>query len=404
MATVNKKKKRKRGHKAWTVQKKRQKVDEKPAWESYLEKIYFDPKHPASFQGVQKLHLAVKEEGKFEIGINRLKQWLQNNEPYSLNRSVQRNFKRSRVIVKGVDDQHDADLADFQKLSKRNNGINWLLVVIDIFSRYAWVEPIKDKTEKKVVQAFEKIYGSTLARAQPRKPRALRTDAGKEFMGNYSEAFFDKMNIVHFKTLNEVKANYAERFIKTLKTKIWRYIAQKNTYRYIDVLQDLVNSYNHTVHSSIKMKPADVNHAMEKGLWWSQYKPKETFAKEKLEKKLKFTYKKGDYVRIPHTRSTFQREYDQKWTGEIFIVDSAFVRDKLKTYTIVDQENHPVFGTFYESELQKVNPNNNQLWKIDHIVEEKKVGQVKYSKVKWKYWGKQFNTWIKTSAVKEYTP
>ena len=115
-----------------------------------------------------------------------------------------------------------------------------MLVVIDIFSRYGWVEPLKDKSAINITKAFNKIL------KKGRKPRILRTDAATDFTSKKFQNFLRKNNIHHFTTHNEKQANYVERFIQIIKKKIRRYMAQKQTQKYIDILQPLVDSYNRT--------------------------------------------------------------------------------------------------------------------------------------------------------------
>ena len=145
-------------------------------WEEYLSKIYFDPSHPVSYEGPRRLYDFVKKEGKYRLSHGQIKKWLQKQNSYSINTTAKRNFQRSRVIVSGIDDQFDADLASFIPYSNDNDGFKYLLVVIDIFSRYAWVEPIKDKTANEIVKAFDKII------SEGRIPRRLRTDGATDFI------------------------------------------------------------------------------------------------------------------------------------------------------------------------------------------------------------------------------
>ena len=119
------------------------------------------------------------------------------------------------------------------------------MVVIDIFSRYAWVEPIKDKTANEIVKAFDKII------SEGRIPHRLRTDGATDFTSKKFQDYLKSKKITHFTTHGVKQANYVERFIKTIKSKIYRYIVQNNTPRYIDVLDKLVKSYNNTWHSGI---------------------------------------------------------------------------------------------------------------------------------------------------------
>ena len=117
-------------------------------WEDYLRHIYYNPSHPASYEGEKAVYNAVRRERKYKISHKQIREWLLNQDAYSLNKSVKRNFQRGCVIVSGIDDQWDADLASFACDADENDGYKYLLVVIDIFSCYAWIEPIKDKTSR----------------------------------------------------------------------------------------------------------------------------------------------------------------------------------------------------------------------------------------------------------------
>ena len=144
-------------------------------WEKYLKDIYLDPSHPASFGGPDRLYKIVKKEGKHKISHSQIKRWIQKQESYSLNKGIKRKFQRDRVVVEGIDDQFDIDLASLIYYADENDGYKYLLVVIDIFSRYGWVEPLKDKTAKEIVKAFDKII------QEGRIPKRLRSDAAKDF-------------------------------------------------------------------------------------------------------------------------------------------------------------------------------------------------------------------------------
>ena len=231
-------------------------------WEDYLHQIYYNPSHPASYEGEKAVYDAVKREKKYKISHGQIRKWLQNQDAYSLNKAVKRNFQHGHVIVSGIDDQWDADLASFAHDADENDGYKYLLVVIDIFSRYAWIEPIKDKTAKEVVKAFNKII------SKGRKPRKLRTDAAKDFTSKGFQEYVKSKDIAHFTTHSEKQANYVERFIKTINSQIWHDISSQNSRRYIDVLQKLVDSYNKSWHSGILSEPINVNKQNESKLWW----------------------------------------------------------------------------------------------------------------------------------------
>ena len=131
---------------------------------------------------------------------------------------------------------------------------------------------------------------------------------------------------------------------------------EKNTQRYIDVLQKIVTSYNHTWHSGIRSEPVNVNKQNEKQLWWQMYWPKEPYVKKekKNKQKIKFNFDIGDRVRTTYTRRPFERAYDAKCTGEIFKISRQFIRQNQPIYKLVDWYEKSVAGTFYQNELQKI--------------------------------------------------
>ena len=368
-------------------------------WEKYLKRIYFDPAHPGSFQSPLRLYHIVKKEGKYKISHKQIKKWIQKQESYSQNKTVKRHFQRGRVIVKGIDDQFDADLALFSSYSDENDGYKYLLFVIDIFSRYGWVEPIKDKSAKEVIPAFNKILD------EGRIPRRLRTDAGKEFTNNLFQNNLNERDIVHFTTHSEKQANYVERFIKTIKSRLYRYMIENNTSRYIDILPKIVDSYNKTWHTGIRSEPINVTKANENLLWWQMYWPKTKYIKTRQKRKRDlYSFKVNDKVRISNIQTPFQREYDTKWSAEIFKIQQRFIRQGQPIYKIVDWDNNPVQGTFYQKELQKVDVSDENLFKVDIILKYRGRGKNKEALVKWKGWPKKFNSWIPASDLITYSP
>ena len=179
-----------------------------------------------------------------------------NNEPdYQLAEELHQPIirKLSKRNSSFRDNTWAVDLADIQSLSKYNKGIKYLLCAIDLFSRYAWVIPIKDKKGTSIVNAFQKILSD-----YKRKPNKIWADQGKEFCNNSFKDFLKINNIDMYSTCNKGKFVVAERFIRTIKTKIHKYITVISKNVYYNVLDDIVNKYNNTVHKTIKTKPFDV--------------------------------------------------------------------------------------------------------------------------------------------------
>ena len=135
-----------------------------------------------------------------------------------LHKRIIRNFKRRKVVPVSVDNIWGADLADMQLISRQNKGYRFLLCVIDLYSKYAWVVPIKDKKGDTLVAAFQKILKSG------RKPNKIWVDRGSEFYNSKMDKFLKDNDIGRYSTFNEGKSVVAERFIRTLKTKIYRHM------------------------------------------------------------------------------------------------------------------------------------------------------------------------------------
>ena len=170
-----------------------------------------------------------------------------------LHKPIIKRFKKRNVDSEFKDNIQVADLTDMQLLSRYNKGIRFLLCVIDIFSKYAWVVPLKDKKGVSIVKAFQIIL-----KQSTRKPNKIWVDKGSEFYNASFKKWLQDNDIVMYSTHNEGKSVDAKRFIRTLKIKIYKYMTSLSKNLYIDELDDIVNEYNNTYHTTIKMKPIDV--------------------------------------------------------------------------------------------------------------------------------------------------
>ena len=167
-----------------------------------------------------------------------------------MHKPIIRNFKRRTVYSGFKDNIWGVDLADMQSLSKYNKGIKYLLCAIDLFSKYAWVVPIKDKKDVSIVDASQKILDKL-----GRKPNKIWVDKGSEFYNNSFKKWLKDNDVEMHSINNEGKSVVAERFIRTLKTKIYKYMTSMSKNVYINKVDDKVGEYNNTCHRTIKMKP-----------------------------------------------------------------------------------------------------------------------------------------------------
>ena len=359
-------------------------------WKEYLENNYFKPGIPAAYAGPQKLYNILKQN-KHHVTQNQVKKWLQDQDAYSLLQPVKYKFKRQRVITRGIDDMWDIDLADMSNLTDHNENQRFLLIVIDVFSKYLWVQPLPNKSHTSVINAFQKIFKQTT-----RRPRTLRSDNGTEFKNRWFKQFMKKEGIYAYTTKNEMKANFAERVIRTLKGMLYRYFLHHQTYHYMDVLQDIVQSYNIRLHSSLfGYSPAQITKQVEAKVWKHMY-----IDKLKLKKtKTKYKFEIGQHVRISHLKYTFQRDYHIKWTQEVFKVTHRCKKQGIHLYRVKDLLDEHVDGHFYEKELQAVTKDIESVYKIEKVLNTRRRRGVKELFVKWLGWPKKFNTWIKETDL-----
>ena len=291
----------------------------------FLSRVYISPGHAAGFTGLDKLYRTVKNQFP-SVTRKEIRKWAENSFSYSLHKPSRRTFKRNKVYAPEIDSLWGADLAFVQDVAIENDGVNYLLVLIDVLSKYVWVIQMKNKTARSLLEAFDSIL------SERRKPEKLRTGKGTEFLNGPFQQYLKKKNIQLYTASNEPKASVVERVNRTLKSKLYRYFTAVNSLRYIDVLQDLVDSYNNTYHRSIGRAPATVS-LLNVGTLRRKLFDGITSTMIK-----KFKFHAGDHVRLSLRKLLFKKGYKMNWTEEI-------ARQLSRTpvvYTVQDILKHPI--------------------------------------------------------------
>ena len=250
-----------------------------------------------------------------------------------LHKPVIKSFEKRKVYLQFKDNIWGVDLVDMQSLSRKNKGIKYLLCAIDLYSKYAFVIPLKDKKGVSIVNAFNKII-----KQSNRKPNKIWVDQGSEFYNNVFKKWLSGNDVIMYSAYNEGKSVVDERFIRTLKNKLYKHMTATGKNVYYDVLDDVVNKYNNTRHNAIKMKTIDVKDN------------KRVHIDEHNEKDSRF--KVGVRVRISKFKNIFAKGYTLNWSKKIFIVDK--INDTVPyTYNLKDLNDEEIIGSFYDRELQK---------------------------------------------------
>lgn len=244
-----------------------------------------------------------------------------------------------QVVTAGIDDVWAMDLVDMGTSElKVNKNKRYMLTCIDCFSRYAWAIPMESKSESSSLDAFKTILASG------RKPERIWTDQGAEFYNSVWKKFLDSKDIGHYSTYSEVKVSMVERFNRTLKTRMWKYFTEHDTKKWIDILDDLVDDYNTTKHSTIRMTPIEASkEENEKELMEKLY-PEPAVEEPK--------FKLGEWVRISRQKGVFEKGYTQTWSKAIYKIVRISIQKPILCY-LIDENKEAVEGGFYQNELQK---------------------------------------------------
>ena len=208
---------------------------------NFLSDYYFDTKSPVAFTSPLALYREANKSYP-SLTFRQVKTWLQSKDTYTFHKPVRYNFLRNRLILIRIDDQWQADLVDHSSLAHFNKGYKFLLTCVDIFFKFAWVVPLKNKSGETLVNGFQSILDLG------RSTEKLQTDKGTEFLNRNFHSFLKQKNIHFFTTNSELKASVVEHFNRTSKTRMWKYFTAKNTCVYIDILQDIVHVYNDSYH------------------------------------------------------------------------------------------------------------------------------------------------------------
>ena len=226
------------------------------------------------------------------------------------------------------------DLADMQSRSKYNKGIKHLLCAINFFSKYAWVVPIKDKKGTSIVNVFKKILSDS-----DRKPNKIWVDQGSELYNKSFKDFLKISNSKMYSTYNEGKFVVAERFIRTLKNKIFKHMTAISKNIYFDALENVVATYNNTIHRTIKMKPIDITSDS-----YAEYN------EDSNKKDPKF--KVGDHAKLSMYKNIFAKGYTPNWSEEIFVINK--IKNTVPwTYVINDLNGEEIMEVFMKKNYRR---------------------------------------------------
>ena len=316
--------------------------------------------------------------------------YLQGQDSYTLHKPARRRFPRNVTYADTVDSCWQVDLADFSSLKDENDDFVFVLGVTDVFSRYAWTIPLKDKKASTILQGIKTIFTSS-----ERRPAQIISDKGKEFQNNTLRHFLNQEGIELFHTNNpDIKCAITERFFRSLRMALQRVFTHRENYRYIDgVLEDVTHAYNHKRHRSIKMTPYEASQPTRVLEVYHNLYDGKFLRQTKLPPK----FRVGDYVRISREKRRFEKGHTWNWSEEIFKV-TKIIPHTQTVYKICEFDSgEEIEGSFYSWELNKVT--KPEIFKIAYIAGERGKASRKQHLVQWRGYPSSTQSWIKAKDI-----
>ena len=284
------------------------------------------------------LYSDLSQPGAFTSKIRR---YLRQNVIHSLHKSKRRNFPRRKIITYYPGNIIQSDLIDMQKYSSSNSGFNFILVVIDCFSKKLWTRPLKSKRGSETANSLRSIFESMKYPVQ-----SIIFDEGLEYVNQHVSLLLREYNIHSYHIRTKHKASTAERVNQTIKHILWKYFTKTHRYRWIDVLEKITENYNNTYHRTIKMTPNQVT--------WSNRAEVFKTMFPRIKSKITCRLEKNDKVRIALNKDIFEKGYTKNWSDEIFIIEQVFQKNGICWYRVRDQQGNIYPKTKYFYQLNKV--------------------------------------------------
>ena len=364
-----------------------------------LQDRYRTPGDPLAFAGRSKLRSVLSKEGA-PLSREAADAFLSTVDGYTQHRQFKRPRQFNPYYVRAKRVQIQCDLIDVSRLAEYNDGVKYLIVFIDVFTRKMWVFPAENKTGSLVAEIFDAFLDVYVG---PRKPLTIFCDRGTELKNQFVKRVLSKWKIKMLHPNSAIKAALVERVNLTLQRLIYTYMTENETRRYIDALSLLVQTYNKRPHRAFKdvFSPDDAEQSK------NAFRVKDIHERryaELDEKKAKRTarsltrFKVGDIVRIVRLPTRFQRGYETSTTGEYFTIVEVNTTQSVPLFTLKSMNTDEVIqGGFYEAELTKVDPES--VFKVERVIKRRRYRGRKQMFVKWLHFDDRHNSWINEEDV-----
>lgn len=355
----------------------------------FIKWAFVSPHSPACYSSLKNVHRLVLK--KFpNTRISTTEYILQRIPAFTLHRKRRVRFRRLKTVPTGFMSDVQVDLADMQKLADENDNFKYILVGADVLSRRIFAAPVRSKESKHMIAAFNRLF-----RQMPALPQRIFSDKGVEFQARLMKQYFrDKLIHKHVAQSPDVKAAIAERFVQTLKSRLYKYFSIKETSRWVDFLPHLVDAINRSVCRITRLRPIDINFENGDAVWEQLYG--DSFDTH-ITQRPKF--QRGDKVRIAKEKTPFDKMYLPNYSEEIYRVKKLQRRKLPTTYELVTKEGVPITGKFYNEELSRTKFGRERRLYIDKVLDERQVDGRREILVKWRGQPTSTAAWIRESDI-----
>ena len=362
---------------------------------SNFKKLYYEPGTSSYLTGSASILYReyTSQNLKPPIKLEDAEQYLSGQAAYTINRRAIYDIKTNPICTEFIGDVLAIDLAEMASFSKDNRSFKYIFCAIDTFSKKGYAVPLLDKTAKRCLEALKKVLSQSDYRVYN-----ICVDNGSEFKASF-EKFCNKKSIKLYRVQGHQKNAIAERFIRTLKEKLWRFFRMKGVTKWVAVLPKIVDAYNKSPHRSIKMPPNSVNNAN------SHIVYKNLYPKPVVKKPSKF--KLGDIVKFSKTFNSMQKSYEGRWSLSTYRIKEIKYppSGSLPMYRLEEARTCKPFDGYkpywwYGEDLQKVDAktfaSEDTLYDIQVL---KKKSKGKYSLIKFLDYPDAKTEWVKTNTL-----
>jgi Integrase core domain len=354
--------------------------------ENEISANYIVPSHPTAFGGIGN----IKRFYKNRFGQKKILSTLSSIDSYTLHREYKRPKYRNPFFIYSIREQIQMDLIDMRQKAADNDGVTFLMVAIDVFSKKAWVKTMRNKSAATSLTLIKQLVEEI---APPIK--ALFFDRGTEFKNQYVRQFLAEKNIKMIHPNSETKAAVVERFNRSFQDLIYRFLTEHETERYVDVLPQLIETYNNRGHRTLQfLTPNEAEKPENKAQVLSALN---VYYSKIVSVKQRPKYVIGETVRIKILADKMRRGYQPRFHPEHFKIIDINTRMPIPMYFLQSlNTNEKISGGFYANELQPITGN---IFKIEKVLKKQRIRGVNKLFVKWQGFDDTHNSWINASDV-----